>query len=362
VTEKFKNIYKGKTVLVTGDTGFKGSWLSIWLISLGAKVIGYALPAKNAQDNYNVCGLWNKIVHYDADIRDRKLLDRIIKKHRPDIVFHLAAQPLVLDSYADPHYTYETNVMGTVNVLECVRHSPFVKAAVCVTSDKCYRNDEKAAGYKETDPLGGNDPYSASKGAAEIVVQSYISSYFSEKGSANIASARAGNVIGGGDWSENRIFPDCIRALNKNKPIMVRNPDAVRPWQHVLEPIFGYLLLGSLLYAGGKAYTGPWNFGPLPDHAVSVKKLVELIIECWGSGSYRAQSKKNKTPESRSLRLDVSKAVKSMGWLPVFDISRAVQVTIEEYRCADRTVDGNFSQRLEHIADYVAARRMLTRQ
>jgi CDP-glucose 4,6-dehydratase len=257
------SIYKGKTVLVTWDTGFKGSWLSLWLGHLGARVIGYSLPPKTAGDNYNICALGEKIIHIDGDIRDYRALQDVFSKYEPDMVFHLAAQALVLDSYKDPLYTFETNTMGTVNVLEAIRHTPSVKAAIVVTSDKCYDNKEWIYGYRETDPMGGVDPYSASKGACEIVASSYIRSFFNGENTANVATVRAGNVLGGGDWCANRIVPDCIRALQDNKPITIRNPDAVRPWQHVLEPLNGYLLLGASLYASGKSYFGPWNFGPL---------------------------------------------------------------------------------------------------
>ena len=243
----FNNIYKGKTILVTGDTGFKGSWLAIWLLNLGANVIGYALEPNTKNDNYIICDLGNKITHINGDIRDYQTLLNVFSKYKLEIVFHLAAQTLVLDSYKDPYNTYSTNIMGTINLFEAIRHTPSVKVAINVTSDKCYENREWVYGYREVDPMGGKDPYSASKGASEIITSSYMRSFFNQEDAANIASVRAGNVIGGGDWTDNRIFPDCMRALLNNKPIVIRNPEAVRPWQHVLEPLSGYLTIGSLL-------------------------------------------------------------------------------------------------------------------
>ena len=248
----FNNIYKGKTVLVTGDTGFKGSWLVIWLLNLGADVVGYALNPKTEKDNYVICNLSDKITHIDGDIRDYQTVLKVFSKYEPEIVFHLAAQPLVLDSYKDPLYTYSTNVMGTVNFFEAVRHTPSVKVAINITSDKCYENREWVYGYREVDQVGGKDPYSASKGASEIITSSYLRSFFNQDNTAHIAPVRAGNVIGGGDWADHRIFPDCMRALLNDKPIVIRDPEAVRPWQHVLEPLSGYLSLGSLLYTEGK--------------------------------------------------------------------------------------------------------------
>src|SRR5574341_1665538 len=228
----FNNIYNGKTVLVTGETGFKGSWLTIWLLNLGANVVGYALSPKTEKDNYAICDLGDKINHINGDIRDYQTLLKVFLKYEPEIVFHLAAQALVLDSYKDPLYTYSTNVIGTANLLEAVRNASSVKAAINVTSDKCYENHEWIYGYREIDRIGGKDPYSASKGASEIITSSYLRSFFNRDNTANIASVRAGNVIGGGDWSDNRIFPDCMRALINHEPIVIRNPNAVRPWQH----------------------------------------------------------------------------------------------------------------------------------
>ena len=349
----YNNIYKGKTVLITGDTGFKGSWLTIWLLSLGAKVIGYSLEPKTEKDNFKICNLDKEIVHINGDIRDYKLLLSVFFKYKPEIVFHLAAQALVLKSYEDPQYTYDTNIMGTVNVFEAVRYTPSVKVAINVTSDKCYENQEWLYGYREVDPMGGKDPYSASKGASEIITSSYLHSFFNKKGTANVASVRAGNVIGGGDWSENRIFPDCVKALMKNKPIVIRNPESVRPWQHVLEPLSGYLTLGSLLYMGGKKYSGAWNFGPLSKNMVSVRRLVEETIRQWGSGKYIIEHNQDNNPEAGLLQLDISKAVNKLNWCPVLDFIQTVTFSIEEYRIDGLSSDKIFNQRINHINKYI---------
>jgi len=360
VTENiFNNIYNGKTVLVTGDTGFKGSWLAIWLLSLGAHVIGYALKPKTGKDNYVICDLGDKITHIDGDIRDYRPLLKVFSKYKPEIVFHLAAQSLVLDSYKDPLFTYSTNVMGTVNLLEAVRHTPSVKAAINVTSDKCYENHEWIYGYREIDPMGGKDPYSASKGAAEIIASSYLRSFFNQDHTANIASVRAGNVIGGGDWTDNRIFPDCMRALISGKSIIIRNPDAVRPWQHVLEPLCGYLTLGSLLYTAGKRYTGAWNFGPSSKNTISVKRLVGEVVNQWGSGKYVVENKTGDTQEANLLHLDISKAVNRLKWFPVLDLEHTIKFSIDEYRVDDLSSEEIFNQRTAHIKEYIELRKKL---
>ncbi|MCL0035303.1 CDP-glucose 4,6-dehydratase [Thermodesulfovibrionales bacterium] len=355
----FADVYAGKKVIITGDTGFKGSWLAIWLLNLGASVVGYALPPKTKKDNYLICGLDKKVIHIDGDIRDYQTLLGIFSKYEPEIVFHLAAQSLVLDSYNDPLYTYSTNVMGTVNLLEAVRHTPSVKVAINVTSDKCYENREWVYGYRETDPMGGRDPYSSSKGASEIITSSYWRSFFSQDNTANIASARAGNVIGGGDWADDRIFPDCMRSLLNNKPIAIRNPEAVRPWQHVLEPLSGYLLLGSLLYTEGKKYSAAWNFGPLSKSMVSVRQLVEETIKQWGSGRYIIEHSSDSTPEAGLLHLDISKAVSELNWHPVLDFKQTVKFSIDEYRVDRFTSREIFNQRIKHIKKYIELRQKI---
>jgi len=244
------NVYEGKSVLLTGDTGFKGSWLALWLHKIGASVTGIGLEPKTSRDNYCACGLGSVITHYSCDIRHYDQIQDFFSATNPDMVFHLAAQPLVSESYSSPRETFEINTQGTANILECIRHTPSIQVGVMITSDKCYENREWIYGYRETDPLGGHDPYSASKGAAEIVISSYIRSFFSKDGTPVISSARAGNVIGGGDWSKDRIIPDFMRSLEERKPIDIRNPRAVRPWQHVLEPLYGYLQLGATMLPG----------------------------------------------------------------------------------------------------------------
>ena len=244
-------IYHGKNVLVTGDTGFKGSWLTLWLHHLGANVTGIGFDPKTIRDNFLVCGLDSVITHYNKDIRQFKEIQIIFEDTNPEIVFHLAAQPLVSESYTSPRETFEINTLGTVNILESIRHTPSVQVGVMVTSDKCYENQEWVYGYRETDPLGGRDPYSASKGAAEIIISSYTRSFFLNESAPVISSVRAGNVIGGGDWSKNRIIPDFMRSLEEKKRVELRNPGAVRPWQHVLEPLYGYLILGAAMITKG---------------------------------------------------------------------------------------------------------------
>jgi CDP-glucose 4,6-dehydratase len=347
--------FKGKKVIITGDTGFKGSWLATWLIKLGASVTGFGLPPKNMEDNFVVSGLGSKFHHTNGDIRDLNAISTIIKEKTPDFVFHLAAQALVLESYKDPHQTFTTNVIGTLNVLEAIRENPGLKAGVMVTSDKCYENLEWVHGYRESDPLGGRDPYSASKGAAEIVISSYIRSFFHGKDAPSVASVRAGNVIGGGDWSENRIFPDCIRSLKCNRPIEIRNPDSVRPWQHVLDPLYGYLLLASALSGSdGKNYGGSWNFGPYPCNTVKVEDLVQEIIRYWGSGSYHITKQKHENRESGMLVLDINKAMHQLNWHPVLPLIESVQLTIDEYRIDGLSEDEVFNQRSAHIDEYMS--------
>ncbi len=355
----FENVFRGRTILITGDTGFKGSWLAIWLLDLGAYVIGYSLPPKTANDNFVLCGLNNKITHIDGDVRKYNRVQTVLSEYQPTIVFHLAAQALVLDSYKEPLYTYDTNIMGAANVLEAVRHEPSVEAVVNVTSDKCYENKEWVHSYRETDPLGGKDPYSASKAASEIITQSYTSSFFNNDDSAAIASARAGNVLGGGDWAENRIFPDCVRALTKDTAIIIRHPNAVRPWQHVLEPLSGYLTLAALLCTDGVKYSGAWNFGPSTKNMVTVKQLVEEAIKQWGWGCYAVADSPDDQKEAGLLSLDISKAVNSLGWQPVLDLVQTVQLTIEEYKAHNLSAEEVFDQRVEHIHRYTRLRESL---
>ena len=325
------NTFRGKRVLITGDTGFKGSWLSLWLHQHGAEVFGFALPAES-NSHFNALNLSNLIHHKDGDVRDFQHLSNFIQQIQPEIVFHLAAQALVITSYADPKETFDTNVGGGINLLEAVRQTPSVRALVFITSDKCYLNKEVARGYVETDELGGHDPYSASKAAAELVFASYARSFFAQRSSFGAASARAGNVIGGGDWSANRIIPDCVRALVSEVSIEVRNPNATRPWQHVLEPLSGYVTLGSKLYLDGDGNSGSWNFGP-PETAVhTVKDVTEKAISEWGHGSLNITESNKVHHEAVLLQLNCEKARTEIGWQPRWDFSRTMHETIKWYK------------------------------
>jgi CDP-glucose 4,6-dehydratase len=328
--EIISEFYKDKKVLVTGHTGFKGSWLSIWLNMLGAKVIGIALDPKNEWDNFVLSGISSEIKDYRADIRNLDTIKGIIDKEKPEILFHLAAQPIVLDSYINPAYTYETNVMGTVNLLEAFRLSGSMKTGVFITTDKCYENIEKNYSYKETDPLGGYDPYSSSKGAAELVISSYRRSFF-RNSDKKIASVRAGNVIGGGDWSENRILPDIMRALQTDMEIGIRNPFAIRPWQHVLEPLGGYLLLAAKMQVE-QQYDEAWNFGPEIENIVSVKELLEEVIRHYGSGRWKIVSSEDQFHEATLLSLNISKALANLNWKPKLNLYQTVKLTVEWYK------------------------------
>jgi CDP-glucose 4,6-dehydratase len=327
----FWNCYKGKKILLTGHTGFKGSWLAIWLKELGADVYGYALDPYSSLDNFVTCGLANEIHHQIGDVRDGNKLLAYFNQVQPDIAFHLAAQPLVLLSYIDPVSTFETNLMGTVNFFEAVRKTPSVKVAINITSDKCYDNKEWVWGYRENDSMGGKDPYSASKGCSELITASYLSSFFQTEGDCLIASARAGNVIGGGDWAENRIIPDYFRALKKSHQLIVRNPDATRPWQHVLEPLSGYLNLGAALYLKGSEFSGSWNFGPEDNANYSVKQLIDQILEVNPGGGYLIPDSGVKRHEATFLKLDISKAVNFLKWKPVLSFAETVEFTVSGY-------------------------------
>jgi CDP-glucose 4,6-dehydratase len=332
----FKDFYKNKKVLITGHTGFKGSWLSIWLNQMGAEITGIALDPTSERDLFLLSSLKNKITDYRVDIRNLEKVKGIFLQENPEIVFHLAAQPLVLPSYDNPVSTFETNIMGTVNILEACRITKSVKQIVIITTDKIYENKEQLTSYVEDDPLGGYDPYSASKAGAEIVTQSYLRSFFnigflSESGKS-VATARAGNVIGGGDWALNRIVPDCIRSLEENRPIIVRNPDAIRPWQYVLEPLSGYLLLAFRMAKYPQKYSGAWNFGPEEKGMVSVKDLVETTISYWGKGNWVESGNNKKLHEAGILRLNITKSKKFLGWKPVLSFDEAIEMTINWYK------------------------------
>lgn len=333
----FNNFYKGKRVLVTGHTGFKGSWLSIWLHELGAEVIGIGLEPQTYRDNFVLSGIGNKIeADIRQDIRDGENLKKIFKEYKPDIVFHLAAQPLVRLSYEIPVETYQTNVMGTINVMEAIRFCDSVKVGVMITTDKCYENREQIWGYRENEPMGGYDPYSSSKGAAEIAIASWRRSFFNpenyDKHGKSIASVRAGNVIGGGDWALDRIIPDCIRALESCNPIDIRSPKAIRPWQHVLEPLSGYLLLAKKMWETPTKYCEGWNFGPHAESISTVWEIASKVIDNYGSGSLQDLSDPDAVHEAKLLMLDISKAKFRMGWEPRLNLDQTIELTVEWYK------------------------------
>lgn len=330
--------FHGKRVLVTGHTGFKGSWLCIWLESMGAKVVGVALEPTTDRDNFVLSGI-GRMIEADirADIRNRQQMQDIFSKYQPEVVFHLAAQPLVRLSYEIPTETYETNVMGTIHVMEAIRHTRSVRAAVMVTTDKCYENREQVWGYRENEPMGGYDPYSSSKGAAEIAISSWRRSFFNPadygtKHHVSIASVRAGNVVGGGDWAKDRIVPDCIRALEAGQPVDIRSPKAVRPWQHVLEPLSGYLLLASKMLEEPTRFCEGWNFGPRMESVTPVWDVASMIVRHYGKGTLRDVSDPNALHEARLLMLDISKAHALLGWKPRTDIEQCCRLTADWYK------------------------------
>ncbi|MEY2371408.1 CDP-glucose 4,6-dehydratase [Lysinibacillus capsici] len=330
------NFWKGKTVLVTGHTGFKGSWLSIWLHEFGAKVIGFSLDPYTKKDNFVLSNIGDKIVDIRADIRDQEKLHQVFNDYKPEIVFHMAAQPLVRLSYKQPVKTYETNVMGTINVLEAIRACAETKVGIFITTDKCYENKEQIWGYKESDSLGGYDPYSSSKGAAEIAISSWRRSYFNpneyEKHGKAISSVRAGNVIGGGDWALDRIIPDCIRAIENQKPIEIRSPHAIRPWEHVLEPVSGYLLLAQKMWDNPVKYSSSWNFGPQLNSVVNVWDIANKVVEAYGEGKLIDVSHRNEAYEAKLLALDISKAWFELGWKPKLNIDETIEYTVDWYK------------------------------
>ena len=315
--------WSGKCVLLTGHTGFKGSWLSLCLQSMGAQVLGYALAPPTKPSLFDVAQVGKSMTSVIGDIRDLAKLRAVFAEHSPEVVIHMAAQPLVRYSYQNPVETYATNVMGTVYLLEAVRNAPSVKAVVNVTSDKCYENKEWAWGYREDEPMGGHDPYSNSKGCSELVTSAYRRSFFKENGIA-LASARAGNVIGGGDWATDRLIPDILRAFEQSKPVIIRNPCAIRPWQHVLEPLSGYLALAEQLYTNGQAFAESWNFGPKDDDAKAVQWVVENMANGWGNGARWQQDGGVHPYEANYLKLDISKSKTRLGWQPRWPLAIAL--------------------------------------
>ena len=332
-TPLFGGVFEGRRVLVTGHTGFKGSWLSLWLLRLGAEVTGYALAPDTEPSLYDALDLGSRMDSRIADVRDSECLAATVQRVRPEYIFHLAAQPLVRRSYREPVYTFEVNVMGTVNLLEAVRRWGETCLVVNVTTDKVYANSELGVRFRETDPLGGHDVYSASKACSEIVTASYRDSFLSlARPSVMVATARAGNVVGGGDWAQDRIIPDAVRALSDAEPIVVRNPESVRPWQHVLEPVAGYLMLAEYLSSPEAGSIGAVNFGPNPDERHTVGDVVERAIKAWGSGSWVAPDIAGQPREAGTLELDTQKAHEVLGWSPVWGFGETIARTIEWYR------------------------------
>ncbi len=334
-TGLFSNIYRGKKVLVTGHTGFKGSWLTLWLLQMGAKVTGYSLPPPTTPSHYQLLG--SDMESVIGDVRDMSKLKMIFKKQKPEIVFHLAAQAIVRHSYHEPVETFTSNVIGTVNVFEASRTSGTVRAVINVTSDKCYKNHEWLWGYRENDSLGGYDPYSASKGCCEIITDCWRNSFFNQKDYGNthqtlLASARAGNVIGGGDWASDRLVPDIMRATHQNEKVKIRNPNAIRPWQHVLEPLSGYLLLGQKLLEMRKEFAEAWNFGPQESEHISVGEIAKQIKEIWPKTNYEINQPTDQPHETEILRLDCSKARARLAWLPVWKGVQAIETAVTWYR------------------------------
>jgi len=322
---------RGKRVLVTGHTGFKGSWLCVALNELGANVTGYALPPEGDDSHFKLLGLEKSVRHIVGDIRDAEKLQSVFNDAKPEVVFHLAAQALVLRSYDEPKMTFDTNVAGSVNVLEAVRNTASVRSLVYITSDKCYVNRELARGYQENDELGGHDPYSASKAAAELVLSAYRDSFFSHRAKLGVASARAGNVIGGGDWARDRIVPDCIRSLRNKKSIVLRRPESTRPWQHVLEPLSGYLLLAARMYEEKGDYSSAWNFGPNINEIRTVRVLATKIIEHWGSGKIKIDMRAPTFHEAGLLHLNCDKARQLLDWHPRWNFEQTVEKTVRWY-------------------------------
>ena len=351
----FEDIYRGKRVLVTGNTGFKGSWLSSWLLELRADVAGYSINTPTTPSNFEVLGLEDKITHFKGDVRNFDCLKKVFDDFSPEIVFHLAAQAITRISYEIPQETFYTNLMGTVNILECIRKTKSVKAAVMITSDKCYQNVEWVWGYRENDRLGGDDPYSASKACAEIACHSYIKSFFSKKDHPNISTARAGNVIGGGDWAINRIVPDCVRAFSKGESLEIRSPNATRPWQHVLEPLSGYLWLGAnLLQNNNRAAGESFNFGPLSDVNRTVEELIRDFAKLWKDSKwYVTDNIEAEKKEAGLLKLNCDKALSSLNWHALLSFEETVRMTADWYKAFYNGEKDMYSFTTKQLLEYV---------
>ncbi len=325
------DFYENKKVLITGHTGFKGSWMSVVLLNLGAEVIGYSSCSKEDKRLFDFCGIENQLTHIKGDVRDLGHLQDVFLDYQPEIVFHLAAQPIVRTSYQEPVSTYDTNVMGTVNVLECVRLNSCVKSFLNVTTDKVYENKEWEWGYRENEPLDGYDPYSNSKSCSELVTHSYKNSFFSD-GRTAISTARAGNVIGGGDFAKDRIIPDCVRAALNNKDIVVRNPHSTRPYQHVLEPVCAYLMIAAEQYKDSN-YSGYYNVGPDDRDCFETGRLVDTFVRCWGESLKWINESDGGPHEANFLKLDCSKLKKTFGWQPKWNLEQAIQKVVEWTKC-----------------------------
>ena len=326
------HFWKGKRVFVTGHTGFKGSWLSLWLQLMGAEVKGFSLAPPTQPALFEVAKVGDNMQTEIGDIRNLQQLSQSIRAFNPDVLLHLAAQPLVRLSYKEPVDTYSTNVMGTVNVLEAARYAPQLKSVVIITTDKCYENREWEWGYRENEPMGGHDPYSNSKGCAELVVSAYRRSFFYTNDTTAVASARAGNVIGGGDWADDRLIPDILRAFEQQQPVIIRNPLSTRPWQHVLEPLSGYLVLAERLYNEGNAFAEGWNFGPKDDDCQPVQWILEKMVQFWGEGARYEWDKSEQPHEANFLKLDCSKAATRLKWHPQWRLADTLEKIVHWHR------------------------------
>ena len=348
----FKGAFRGKTVFLTGHTGFVGSWMAIWLGALGARVVGFSLEPPSDPSLFEKASLAGRVTHIHGDVRDLEFLKSAMAQCEPDLAFHLAAQSLVRPSYDDPVGTYGTNIMGTVHFLEAVRGCPSIKVCQVITTDKCYENRETGQAYNEKDPLGGHDPYSSSKAGAEIVTAAYRRSFFQTD--TSVATVRAGNIIGGGDWASDRLIPDCIRTLQAGERIRLRNPDAVRPWQFILDPVAGYLHLASMMMDDPTTFCGPWNFGPMEPENLTVGEVVDGVLRIWGYGSWERQGGENEVHEARLLNLDTSKATRELGFRPVYEVERSIAETVSWYK----QVHGNseidvYSLCLNQVRQYI---------
>lgn len=349
--KQFSDVYRGRRILVTGHTGFKGSWLSLWLKQLGAEVVGISLAPQTQPSHWNLLGLESTIQHHELDIRDAAEIASVFRATQPEVIFHLAAQPLVRRSYRDPLETWSTNIMGTANVLEACRHQSSVCAILIVTTDKCYENQEWAWGYRETDRLGGHDPYSASKAGSELVAASYRSAFFHTDGAPLLATARAGNVIGGGDWSEDRLIPDLVRAISAQHSLEIRSPNATRPWQHVLESLSGYLLLGQKLIERNKNLDGAWNFGPERNGNRTVADVLSRLQTHWPEMQWY-RTPEPQPHEANLLYLDSAKAHGLLGWQPVWNLDTTLEKTAHWYRTF---LESQTTISAQQLAQYVEA-------